>query len=99
MANAMAPDLNATMVGVGRLVDRFEHILWWLGKETLDLSVDKRPVGLERKQIVAATRDDLIGNGCLGAHRVDCDKRSSQFRRSSSSGMAVISLDLMSVAS
>src|SRR6202023_3575177 len=51
---------------------------WRSLKERHDLLVEKRPIGLEREEIIAATLDDLFGNIGLGPHGIDGDKRALQ---------------------
>jgi len=70
----MATRLDAAVIRVGCLEWRLAHGRFWIGAETLDFGKGERPVGSERKEIVAAALHDGLGDRRPCAHRVNGDK-------------------------
>jgi hypothetical protein len=74
-ADAMAALFEAAVVGIGGLEGRRDHPGRRIGEETDDVGLERRPIALERQQIVAAAAHDGLGDGVLGSHGVDGDQR------------------------
>lgn len=74
----MAADLDTAMVAVGGVV-RVEGALRLGVEEQAHVCAKRRPVVLEREQIVGPPGGDRLGNGALAADRIDGDERAGQF--------------------
>ena len=99
VTEAVAAFFDAAMIGVGGGVRRQGHIGGLIGKERHDIGKQRRTVALQREQIISAARHDGLGNRGLCSDRIDGDERTVSFSRSSSNGIAVISLNFASTAS
>ena len=100
VADDMTALLDTPVIGICRDVGRMHQGGQRIGKKAGDVVVGRRAVGFQRKQVIPAPPHDDIRDGGLRAHGIDGDQGiPANSNRSSSSGMAVISLDLASVAS
>lgn len=56
----MASFLDATVVAIGGLVRRLQHLGRRVVEEGNDVGVEHRLIGLQRQEVVAAASDDLL---------------------------------------
>jgi hypothetical protein len=62
--------LDAAVVAISGVVHGLQHVDWRSLEELLDLVMEKRPIDLERYEIVATPFNDLVGDiGLSGGRR------------------------------
>ena len=71
--------LDTAMIAVRGLMRRLQHVGGRRVEEGDDVPVEKRAIGLQRRQFVAAARNDLFRDVDLGSHGVDGDERAFEF--------------------
>ena len=98
MDRGVGPRFDAAVVAVDGFVPRdlciLEVLGLLLGGEHFDIVAQGALIALERQHIIGLFFEDFPGDLALAADRVNGDDGASSANKSSSLGMATISLDL-----